>query len=318
VSDQIDMADLSVKKMLKFYYLTHIIYIIFIKNKPPMKEYIDNINWSEIWAFSKQFILPNIGWFVLWLVLFLILGLVMSIFLNRYLYKKNLFTRDRKYYNWIAKLWIPYIVIVCLYFFGMFGLLYGSRAILTNENKSITASLYSHSLGTTFSTEAEKKAFLSSVQSLSNSSEDASQSMTKTLADYIKKSNTGMASVDHFKDASSSFLLQKYESEVYSACVFGCMKAVDSKADMHTVKNVGYAEFKSLLKKLDQIEPQKIEQSIQAEMGRKLQKAINLIYNEIMKHEIFFFLLFLAFPFIEFLIYVKFVKMKPQEETTQV
>ncbi|MCD0471526.1 chloride channel protein [Flavobacterium sp. JAS] len=278
-----------------------------------MKEYIDSIDWSEIWEFSKQFILPNIGWFIFWLVLFIILGLILGIVFNVFLYRKNIFTRDRKYYNWIAKLWIPYFMIVFLYFSAMIGLFYGGHSVLKSENKNITANIYSKTIGTTFSSEKEKKDFLHTLQTLSNSSEDVSKSMTEALAIYIKQNNSGFSSVDNFKNSSTSYLLKKYESEVYSACVYGFMKVVDDKANMKNVKDIDYTEFKSLLQKLDQIEPQRIELSIQSEMGRKLQAVLDYIFKEILKHELFFFLLFLIIPFIEYFIYLKFIKTKESD-----
>lgn len=283
-----------------------------------MKEYIDSINWSETWEFSKQFILPNMGWFVFWIVLFFILGLILSIVFNIFLHRKNIFFRDKKYYNWFAKLWIPYFVIVFLYFFTMIGLFYGAHSVLRSENKSITASIYAKTIGTTFSSEKEKKDFLHTLQQLSHSSEDVSKSLTEALAIYIKQKNSGYATVDNFKNSSTSYLLQKYESEVYSACVYGFMKVVDSKADMKNVKNMDYTTFKSLLQKLDQIEPQRIELSIQSEMGRKLQAVQNYFFKEILTHELLFFLLFLLIPFIEYFIYLRFVKMRETTKNTVV
>lgn len=283
-----------------------------------MKEYIDTIDWKEVWEFSKHIILPNIGWFIFWTILFLLLGLIVSIVLNVYLYRKNFFERDRKYYNWIAKLWIPYIVLVCLYFFGMIGLFYGGHSVLKKENKRMTTNIYSSTIGTTFSSEKDKKAFLQTLQQLSNSSEDVSKSLTKALDVYIRKNNTGMAAVDNFKNSSSTYLLQKYESEVYSAAMYGFMKVAGDKADIASFKKVNYADLKLLLTKLDKIEPKKIEESIQLEMGRKLQASLDYIFKEIIKHELLFFAFFLLLPFIEYFIYLKLVKKKttlPGDET---
>jgi hypothetical protein len=278
-----------------------------------MKEYLDTINWQQVWEFSKHIILPNLGWFIFWTILFIVLGLIISIVLNVYLYKKNFFTRDKTYYNWIAKLWIPYIIVVCIYFFGMLGLFYGGHSILSKENKSMTANIYAKTVGSTFSSEKDKKAFLATLQQLSNSSEDVSKSLTKTLGLYIKKNNTGMSSVDNFKNSSSTYLLQKYESEVYSATMYGFMKVVNDKADITSFKKIKYDELKLLLKKLDKIEPKRIEESIQLEMGHKLQTILDYIYKGIMKHELLFFALFLIIPFIEFFIYWKFVKKKESD-----
>ncbi|MBF4518210.1 hypothetical protein IRZ71_17740 [Flavobacterium sp. ANB] len=275
-----------------------------------MKEYIDTINWQEVWEFSKHIILPNLGWFIFWTILFILLGLIISIVLNVYLYRKNFFTRDRTYYNWIAKLWIPYIIIVCIYFFGMLGLFYGGHSILSKENKSITANIYTKTVGSTFSSEKDKKAFLQTLQQLSNSSEDVSKSLTKTLGLYIEKNNTGLSSVDNFKNSSSTYLLKKYESEVYAATMYGFMKVIDDKADIASFKKIKYTELKSLLTKLDKIEPKRIEESIQLEMGHKLQAILDYIYKGIMKHELLFFVLFLIIPFIEYFIYWKFLKKK--------
>jgi len=280
-----------------------------------MKEYIDNINWLEVWEFSKQFILPNIGWFILWIILFIVLGIILGIVFNVFLYRKNFFYRDKKYYNWFAKLWIPYFLIVILYFMTMIGLFYGTHSILRSENKNIAAKIYSNTFGTTFSSEKEKKDFLHALQLLSNSSEDVSKTLTKAFGSYIKEKNSGLSTLDNFKNSSTSYLLEKYESDVYSACIYGFMKAVDKKADMRNVKNIDYAEFKSALAKLDQIEPQKIELSLQSEMGRKLQSVQNFIFYGILKHELIFFLFFLLIPFVEFLIYIKFVKTPITQNT---
>jgi hypothetical protein len=287
------------------------LFLIFLSlQKQNMKEYIDTINWSEVWEFSKHIILPNMGWFIFWTVLFIITGLIISIVLNVYLYRKNIFTRDKKYYNWIAKLWIPYIILVFLYFFGMLGLFYGGHSILSKENKIMTASIYAKTVGPTFSSEKDKKAFLATLQELSNSSEDVSKSLTKTLGLYITKNNTGLSSVDNFKNSSSTYLLHKYESEIYSATIYGFMKVVDTKADLASFKKIKYTEFKLLLKKLDKIEPKRIEESIQLEMSHKLQTILDYIYKGIMKHELLFLALFLIIPFIEYFIYLKFVKTK--------
>ncbi|MEO8254695.1 MAG: hypothetical protein ABI554_09970 [Flavobacterium sp.] len=282
-----------------------------------MKEYINNINWAEFWEFSKQFILPNIGWFVFWAVLFIILGIILGIIFNVFLYKKNIFSRDRKYYNWIAKLWIPYLMIVFIYFSTMIGLIYGGYNILCKENQNITASIYAKTLGNTFASEKEKKDFLHTLQRLSNSSEDISKTLTKAIALSIKQNNTGLTAVDKIKDSSTSYLLQQYESEVYSAVVYGLMKVVDDKAGVKNAENIDYEKFKLLLKKLDTIEPQKIETAIQSEIAYKSQSLLKYIYKEIVKHELFFFGIFLLFPFIEYLIYLKFIKKTESSLTPQ-
>jgi hypothetical protein len=96
------------------------------------------------------------------------------------------------------------------------------------------------------------------------------------------------------------------------------MKVVDSKADMKNVTNMDYTTFKSLLQKLDQIEPQRIELSIQSEMGRKLQAVQNYFFKEILTHELLFFLFFLLIPFIEYFIYLRFVKTRENNTNTVV
>ncbi len=282
-----------------------------------MKEHTNGIDWLEVWEISKQIILPNIGWFLFWGILFIVLGFIISIVLNVYLYKKNVFSREHKYHNLIAKIWIPYIIVVCLYFFGMLGLVYGGHSVLSNENKTITSNIYSKTIGTTFSTEKDKKAFLLVLQQFSNSSEDMSKSLTKALKLYLKKNNTGMAAVDDFKNSSSAYLFQKYEPEIYSATIYGFLKVVDHEAHIVSFRKINYSELKLLLKKLDKIEPKKIEQSIQLEIGNKLQKFLDYIYKELIKQELLFFVLFMMFPFIEYFIYLKYAKKKTVSVTDE-
>lgn len=280
-----------------------------------MKEYIDTIDWSETWDFLKLYILPNIGWFIFWIVLFVVIGLIVSIVLNIYLFRKNIFTRDRQYYNWIAKLWIPYIVVVCIYFSAMFGLFYGTHYVLEKENKNITANIYAKTIGPKFSSEKNKKEFLTSLQALSNVSEEATKSITHSVSEEIKKNNSGMAVIDNFKNSSCNYLYQKYESEIYSAGIYGIIKVVDKQVDVASIKKVDYTDFKLLLKKLDKVEPKQIEKSVQAEISLKIKNILNYFYKGIMKHEALFFFFFLSFPFIEYLIYLKFIKRKNKPET---
>ncbi|MGO4770303.1 hypothetical protein ACEN2I_01455 [Flavobacterium sp. W22_SRS_FK3] len=278
-----------------------------------MKEYIDSINWQVAWGFTKQILLPNLGSLLFWSVLFILLGLLISIILTVNLHKKKFFARDKKYYNWFAKVWIPYILLVSIYFFGMLGLFYGGHAILSKESESMAATIYAQSVGSTFSSEKEKKEFLATLQKFSDSSEDFSKDLTKAIGVYIKKNNTGMSSVDHLKNTSTAYLLQKYEPEIYSTTLYGFIKVVDDKADLASLKKLNYAEFKLLLKQLNTIDPKRIEESIQLEMNNKLQSFLDYFYKGMIKHQLLLFALFLAIPFIEYFIYLKFVKTKESD-----
>lgn len=280
-----------------------------------MKEYIATIDWSETWEFLKVYILPHLGSLLFWTLLFIIIGLIISIVLNIYLYRKSFFSRDRKYYNWIVKLWIPYIIVVFIYFFGMFGLFYSSHSVLEKENQNITTSIYSKTIGPRFSSEKNKKEFLVSLQQLSNVSEETSKSIVQSLSVKIKNNNSGMTVIDDFKNSSCNYLYEKYESEIYSATIYGLIKTVDKQVNVASIKNVDYADFKMLLTKLDKVEPKQIEQSIQSEISLKVKTILDYFYKGIMKHEALFLLLFLSFPFIEYLIYLKFVKTKKEPES---
>ena len=48
-------------------------------------------------------------------------------------------------------------------------------------------------------------------------------------------------------------------------------------------------------------------------MGHKLQAGLDLIFKEILQHELLFFFLFLIIPFVEYFIYLRFVKRKEDD-----
>jgi hypothetical protein len=50
-----------------------------------------------------------------------------------------------------------------------------------------------------------------------------------------------------------------------------------------------------------------------SEIGRKLQTGLDLIFNEILKHELLFFFLFMIIPFVAYFIYLRFVKRKDDD-----
>jgi len=48
-------------------------------------------------------------------------------------------------------------------------------------------------------------------------------------------------------------------------------------------------------------------------MSPKLQTGLDHIFNEILKHELLFFFLFLIIPFVKYFIYLRFVKRKDRD-----
>ncbi|MDW8851767.1 hypothetical protein SD960_16820 [Flavobacterium sp. MMLR14_040] len=273
-----------------------------------MANFYDSIKWAIIWEFLSEFILPNLGKVILSVILFIFLGLILSTIFTRFLYKKNFFHRDRKYYNWIVKLWIPYIIILFLYFSAIIGCLYKSHSVLLEEKKNLSTKLYSMTFGSSFASEKNSKDFLDLIQKYSNLSEKTSTILTSALLEKVQQKNTGIKSIDNFKNSSSSYLIKTYQSEIYAAFLYSILKSTDEKIDIKNIKDLQYSDFKILLKNLNKINPQKIEQSIQAELENKIEVTINYAYTELLKHELILFILFLIIPFIEYFIYVKFVK----------
>ena len=141
-----------------------------------------DINWIYLWEIIRDIVLPHIGRLVFNIVIFTVIGLIISIILLVIMGKKKVLTRVNKIYKIIIRIiYIPSIIVVCLFFFAQIGLFRGIYRVLTIENPRIVNGIYTQTINQIFSSEQEKETFLLEMKDAVKLTEDTNEKFSNQL-----------------------------------------------------------------------------------------------------------------------------------------
>jgi hypothetical protein len=263
-------------------------------------EKLNQVNWKEI---ITEIVLPHLGTLTLYIVLFCILGFITSIFYNLILWKKNIFVRHNKYYNWFVKLYIPGLVFVFLYFSVQFAFIYGAKKIIKDEEAIVVSELYDVSTSQFFKSPQEREDFILKLQQSSASLQKLGNQISQEVDTYVAQNNTGYNIIDNTKNKLTHYVIKEYETNLYSAVLYGMLKASGSLTEKEQIENMSYNEVNLLIKKLNTVDPKDIETSVKAKLTEFIDKIISSQINGFAKTTLFIFLLIIFLPILEYLIY---------------
>jgi hypothetical protein len=193
------------------------------------------ITWADFWALCRDYILPESGTLVWNLVLYGILGLVVAIGLLALGQKYGLFTRNYKYYNWGVKLYIPLILLGTLYFSLQLGLFRGIYRVMDDQTELMAEGIYGQTVDRLVETPAEKEAYLVTMKATVVLYHGATNAFVDTLKQEILNRDSGYGLVDDVKDGLTSWLIDRYGDDIFSAIVATVLEEAAKKAgaDVH-------------------------------------------------------------------------------------
>jgi len=253
------------------------------------------MDWHVFWEIIRDIVLPHLGRLILNIIVFLIVGILISIFLVVIFKKKNILSRKNRIYTLIIRtIYIPGIIIAGLVFCFQIGFIRGVYKIIKKENPQITNGIYMGTVGQLVATDKDKDAFVEEMKSLAYKAQQSNTEFTYALSNGISK-QTKNAEINSF----SAYVVKKYNEEVYSAVLFGFCYAADIKFD----KKLNYSDFENVLDIIKKTDRVKVEKSIKFAMGMKLHKLFYKQYISAITSIIISWLLVLAIPLVEFLIY---------------
>jgi hypothetical protein len=276
-------------------------------------EKLNQVNWKEI---ITEIVLPHIGTITLYIVLFCILGFILSIVYNLVLWKKNIFIRQHKYYNWLVKLYIPALVFVFLYFSVQFAFIFGAKKIIKNEEAIVVSELYEVSVSQFLKTPQERKNFILKLQESSAGFKKLGNDISQGVNTYVSQNNSGYNIIDNSKNKLTGYVIKEYEANLYTAILFGLLKATGSTIGKEELKDMSYSEVNLLVNQLNTLDPKEIETSIKAKLTEFVDKIISSQINGFAKTTLFIFLLIIFIPVLECLIYRWWLKRKINKDNT--
>ncbi len=232
---------------------------------------------------------------------FAFLGLIAAIVLLVIMFNKKVMTRSNSTYKILIRvLYIPFIVIVCIYSFGNFGFIRGVYQVISKENPRMVNGIYGLTVKQFFSTEAEKNIFLKDVKSMAQETEKSGLGFADRFEEYV----TGSYTVDSKGHGFISKIAQKYNKEIYKSVLNGLFYAADSQFNTET----DHEKVDKTFDVLYSTDLASIEKSIKISMEEKVQEIIDKQYHSALLYCVLFWLILMSIPFIEFFIYKKWIE----------
>lgn len=265
------------------------------------------ISWSDIWDVFSEIILPE-SLTVIWsLVLYGALGILMTILLLVLGHRQRFFRRIPKYYNWAVKLYIPLVTIGTLYFALQWGLGRGIYKVLDHQTPTLTDGLYHAVVDPQFKSPAEKEEFLKEVKVLLVTYQHSSREFAEQLKAMILGNNTDVGIIDDAKNKLSTWLIDQYKDEIFSAVVFGALGMAGEKVGVNG--EISWSEAGKALDILLQSDASHIETAIQQRLGETGQHLLGSQYKSFWHSTVLMWILIVLLgPILEFLIYKKWLE----------
>ena len=160
------------------------------------------------------------------------IGLLIGIALCILFWKPGLFRRPvNKWYNRLAKLWIPTVLVVCMMIGGQIGLYRAVYLAAIAGNDAAMAALNESALGPALGTAEKRQAFLQSVQASAKGGQNLGKAFTAAIKDLLHSripQDRTMAedeavlladrAIEHYEEDIASAVLYDIEQRTGAAC----------------------------------------------------------------------------------------------------
>ncbi|AXT53712.1 hypothetical protein D1818_23855 [Aquimarina sp. BL5] len=278
-------------------------------------ELFKNIDWDFIWSILRDIVLPNSGALIFNIIIFLFLGFIIGIIYCIVLWRKGIFKRAPKYYNWAVKLYIPLLIVGILYVFGQWGFIRGIYKILDNEKTIIVKGIYNGSVQQIFESEYAKNKFVLSAQMLAIKAKSDSQDYAVFFKKHLKNYDTGSSFLNKTKNKLSKFIVNNYSDDLYKLTMYALITSA-GKGHIDFSEALPYEEFNAAMDLLLEVGYQDIEKVVLEKLSQWFSMGITAQYHGMVKSLLILLFLILIVPLLEYFIYKKWIAPKYIPKTT--
>ena len=215
-----------------------------------------------------------------------LIGLVVGVVLTVLFWKLGIFRRPvNKWYHRLVKLWIPYLLIVCVSLAAQIGFYRSVYKELITVNDAVAGALYERAVGPALGSPAARQAFLTTLQSAAKSGQNMGQVITGFIKEALHKKVADKGGItDRAAVAVADWFIDKYENDIASAVCYGIYLKAGGHLQLHsTGQPMDYHEFKEGADHLLSLDLSKVELAVQGNLGALTHGLIEKHYKGALK-----------------------------------
>lgn len=255
----------------------------------------NNITWEVIFS---DFVWHNISTYALYFSVFVLAGIVLSILYIRFLWKKKVFERTPKYYNWAVKLYIPFLFVIFMYFSFQLAFLVGTKKVLHKETERIVEEVYEITVSKFFETPKDRELFIKNLQEFSKTLQNKSDSFDIKMEEWVNQNHDSTR--EKSENKLTSFLLKKYKVKLYTIALYNLLRISNNKTGL---KKMSYNEIEESIKVFNSLDTEQIEKSIKQEFNSFVIKKIDSEMHKLIQGSLFVFFIMILLPVLDWWIY---------------
>lgn len=260
---------------------------------------------------AGDLILPSIGTIIIDVILAILITLVFLTFFFIVLWKIEFFKRNRKYYNIVIKLYIPYIIVATFYISILLGIITGVAEILEDKNETLVEYAYESTISPIIDNSEQWDTFIHRLNETATEIDDSNDKFSIAL---IFKSVGAFGFDDSISQKANTSLSEdiysKINSKIYSALVMGVILSKKENASVSYTGIIKVKEFHSILDELKTITKKDVEDGIKSELSTAINDLITKQYWNLFWSTLLLYLGLLSPLFVEYFVYRKWLKKR--------
>lgn len=236
-----------------------------------------------------------------------LVALLLGVLLIMLFWKLGVFKRPvNKWYNRGVKLWIPYLLVVCITIGAQIGFYRAVYKGLIAVNDAVVGVLYERAVGPALGSPQARQAFLTTVQSAARSGQNMGQVITGFIKETLHKkvaANGGLS--EKAAVAVADWFIDRYENDIAAAVCYGIYMKAGGYLQLHSSgQPMDYHEFKVGADHLLSLDLSKVEMAVQGNLGTLTHGLIESQYNGAVKGALILGVILVLMPVIEWGVYL--------------
>ncbi|MFC3160009.1 hypothetical protein SAMN05443633_11651 [Chryseobacterium arachidis] len=220
---------------------------------------MQNIDWGTIYSVVLYVVKNYPLKIISYSTIFLVIGFVVNFILIFSLRKFKVTSREYKYYNWLVKLYIPFIIFINIIFSVKMGMFVGVYQAFKQDSYSISEQVYNSGSQYIFRDTLSKTKFITTLEFIFSDLEQKNKNAKIRFVDVVKVYNTKYVALDRPKNWLASAFADKYGDRIHTLVLYG---ALNSIPHVDITKDLSYKEFDKVSQQLLQLNPENLEKSI--------------------------------------------------------
>ena len=257
------------------------------------------------WTNAGSLALEGIGTTISATLTALLIGLLITVAVILAYGRLGVFRRPAlPFYHFLAKLWIPYLVVVGLFFSFKIGLLRAVHSLAGTLNEKTVNAIYDHAVSPFIGTTEEKGILLATLQQTASTPHRLNTALDSLLSAALhQQADSAISPTRRFTNLITDKVIARYGDDLTQAVLYGLYLKTNDDILGREGKGLDYAGFRSGMDHLRNVDVAAVESTIRSNLGNLTLYVIDVQYAHMRNGILLVALVCILLPLLEWGIY---------------